>query len=466
MQTPKAELTASLALLLLTACAPAPAPPLRLTPAWQAVGSDPAGKFGTRAMSAGDVNGDGYDDLMVGAPQWQRGRGQASLYLGSARGLAAQAAWTRAGESDGELWADRVGQAGDLNGDGFDDVFVAAPGWRNGLGRCAVFYGSARGLRQAPDWSATPSNLGELFGDCTHPTGDLDGDGFDDLAVGSYGFDSNRGRALLYRGGKQGLGAAPVWESQGAAQHDWYGYGIGTAGDVNGDGYGDLLLGAKYNDEAGTDAGKAYLHLGGPSGLRAAPDWSHRGPQAGANHSVRVSGVGDLDADGFDDVMVTAPGVDGRLGEVALFFGGPRGLKSRPKQRLRGARWNLDFFGQGACPAGDMDGDGYDDLAVHGRDSDGRGQALIFRGGPKGLSPDPAWLVKGEGIGDRFAWWLAPAGDVDGDGLSDLVISAETRGPGQVSVLLGRQCREALGAAASPLKLRSHPQKGYLKKKR
>jgi hypothetical protein len=319
-----------------------------------------------------------------------------------------------------------------------------------------VFLGSRRGLGPKPDWTVQAEEPNTFFGDCTHPTGDLNGDGFDDLAVGAYGFDDGRGRIRLFYGGPQGLAAAPAWVSEGEAKHDWYGYGIGAAGDVNGDGIGDLIAGAKYNDQAGHDAGKAYLYLGARTGPAARPDWTWFGPGAEANATVRITGVGDVNGDGFDDVMVTAPRTKGDGDRFYLFYGGAKGLSAAPDQSIRRSDPKLEFFGEGACPAGDLDGDGYDDLAVHGRAADGYGEVFIYRGGAKGLEPRPRWVLRGESAADRFGWWVAPAGDLDGDGRPDLVVSAESHGRGAVYVYLGRQFGPSGGRTPK------HPLNGYL----
>lgn len=435
---------------------------LKVVPAWAVQGELEGSLFGARAMTAGDVYHDGYSDLMIGAPQWSHGRGKAYLYRGSAQGLTQTPAWTAQGEAAGELFGDRVGQAGDLNGDGFADVFVAAPAWRAGLGRLTVFYGSAQGLAAAPDLSL-PGGGGEQFGDCTHPVGDLDGDGFDDLAVGAYGYDHARGRLLLFRGGPRGLSPSAAWEGQGEGPGDWYGYGVGAAGDVNGDGIVDLLTGGKYLGVKGKPAvGRVYLHYGTRQGLLAPPVWTYTGTVTEANVGVRVTGAGDLDGDGFADVLVTAPGANGKLGQAMIFKGSPHGLKAKPDLVLRGRDYGLQFFGQGACPAGDVDGDGYDDLAIAGRDALGRGKVLVFRGGPRGVQAQPTWEIDGESGGDRFGWWVAPAGDLDGDGLADLVISADSHGNGKVYVVYGRQFRQALGSHAALRSTKVPDMNGYL----
>ena len=174
--------------------------------------------------------------------------------------------------------------------------------------------------------------------------------------------------------------------------------------------------------------------------------------------------AGDVNGDGYADVLVTAPGSNGDLGELYLFLGGPGGLKAVPDQTLRAPAPGLEFFGEGACPAGDVDGDGYDDVAVSGRDARGRGRVYVYRGGPDGLANLPSWEIDGLGQGDRFGWWVAPAGDLDGDGLADLAIGADASPAGAVSVVYGSQFRAAL-PPLGPVHQRAWSMEGYLRKK-
>lgn len=445
--------------IALSACAPPAASlspaPQAIEAAWVARGDGAGETFGIRAMAAGDLNGDGYDDLVVGAPGWQRHHGRAVVYYGSAHGLPAKPSWIATGHDFNDNFGDRVGQAGDVNGDGFDDLFVASPGHGKGLGQVLVYLGSKQGLRAEPDWSVSPDSPNTFFGDCTHPTGDLNGDGYDDLAVGAYGFDQGRGRIQLFLGGPQGLSRKPVWQSLGDDQRDWYGYGIGAAGDINGDGIDDLQAGAKYNDQGGHDAGKAYLYLGRREGLPVKPDWTWLGPGPDANATVRITTAGDVNGDGYADLLITAPGSRGDNRKAYLFLGSAKGLASVPDQIIEAPK-DAEFFGEGAAPVGDLDGDGYDDVALHMRAMGGYGEALIYRGGPQGLQATPSWVLRGEQGGDRYAWWLSPAGDVDGDGRPDFAVSAETHENGAVYLYLGRQFPQALHREGKAKSLRGY----------
>lgn len=435
-----------LCLGLLSGCGKQPA---TLAPAWHADGEAINSAFGLRAMGLGDINGDGYGDLAVGAPAFENGRGKAYVYCGGPQGLGAAPCWSQAGANVGDRYGDRLGQAGDVNGDGYADLYVAVPSWKQGPGRCEVFHGGPQGLGAKPAWAREGrGDDREQYGDCTHPTGDVNADGYDDLLVGAYQALSTTGRAELFLGGPKGLGAAPVWRGQGEAEGDQYAYTLSHAGDLDGDGYPELIIGAKFHDasaelglpeKARFMAGKAYIHRGGPQGLEAQPAWTLLGWEARAQYSVRSYGAGDLDGDGGVDLMLSAPGADEGRGVLRLLHGKDRSVFAEIKGRDLG----VSDFARAAGPAGDFNGDGHPDVLAAGRVGD-QGRVFVWFGGPQQRWKAPDLRVKAEDESGAYGAWVAPAGDLDGDGLDDLVIGAELYSgvralAGRVSVVYGKQ---------------------------
>jgi len=229
--------------------------PLVATPSWTAVGENATDRFGISVATAGDVNGDGYADLVVGASGYDGNRGKAYVYHGSPAGLGAAPAWTAAGEATDNCFGFSVATAGDVNGDGYADLVVGAYNyWTYSYeGKVYVYHGSPAGLGAAPAWTDTARGAGDdRFGYSVSSAGDVNSDGYDDLTVGATRFDCDSGydcgRVYVYHGSPAGLVAAPTWTATGENAYDWFGASVATAGDVNGDGYADLVVGApNYN---------------------------------------------------------------------------------------------------------------------------------------------------------------------------------------------------------------------------
>src|SRR6266568_8640711 len=163
---------------------------------WKVVGDQRNALFGWSVGTAGDVNGDGYDDAIVGAYQYSNGQtdeGRAFVYYGSASGLSLTANWTAEGDQANAYFGTSVGTAGDVNGDGFDDVIVGAPDYtigQTGEGRAYVYLGGADGLSLTPVWTAEGDQTYGHFGGSVGTAGDVNGDGFDDIIVGSPYYDN------------------------------------------------------------------------------------------------------------------------------------------------------------------------------------------------------------------------------------------------------------------------------------
>ncbi len=371
-----------------------------LTAADASYHAEAAGDFaGDSVAGVGDVDGDGFDDLLIGASLADSSAtqtGAAYLVLGSASpaGLGLGSAAARYG---GEAYSDRAGAAlagvGDVNGDGLADLLVGAPYYDTTVSETGAAYlvlGSASpASMDLGGASAIYEGAGawNLAGSALAGGGDVDGDGLDDLIIGAFANDdvaSNAGAAYLVLGsaspGDLRLSRADAIFT-GEAYWDYAGVSVAIAGDVDGDGLEDLLVGASGNDSAGSSAGAAYLVLGCavPVDLSlVAAAARYTGISAGDEAGSVVTGAGDVDGDGLDDFLVSAPDatVDSTAdGEIYLLLG----AVTPASASLGSAAWDAygessrDYAGSSLAGLGDVDGDGLDDFLVgaYGNDTAG-----------------------------------------------------------------------------------------------
>jgi len=401
---------------------------LGLTPAWTAIGENTGDWFGSSVATAGDVNGDGYADLVVGALYNDIWRGKTYVYHGSPAGLGATPAWTVAGESGCDDYGWSVAPAGDVNGDGYADLVVGTPQSDSFRGKTYVYHGTRWGLNPAFDWTAGGENAYDAFGFAVSAAGDVNGDNYADLIVGAYGYAGERGRAYLFQGASTGLSAVPTWNALGEGVGDNFARAVGAAEDVNGDGYADVIIGAPYNDTGGTNAGKAYVYYGGATGLTPGPaDWTATGVYAGDNFGTAVSTAGDVTGDGYADLVIGATGYPQGTGngKAYVYYGSPTGPTTGPANWTASGEHAADHFGFSVGTAGDVNGDGCADLVAGAWGYDeNRGKAYVYHGSPAGLGAVPAWTAEGVNVGDYFGWSATTTGDVDGDGYADLAVGA------------------------------------------
>jgi len=268
-------------------------------------------EFGYSVASAGDVNRDGYCDLVVGAPGSDAAgidSGSAYVFFGGP-GADESADLILRGEAAEDRFGAAVASTDDINGDGYADVIVGAPGndaTRTDAGRAYVFHGGAPADAE-PDLILSGEGSGDAFGACLAPAGDINADGSADFAVGAPFCDvgaPDAGRAYVFFGGPA-VDASHDWAADGEAANDGFGYSIGPAGDTNRDGYDDIVIGAPGNDARGTDAGRAYVFYGGPA-LSAMPGMLFSGETADDQFGISVATAGDTNSDGFADVIVGA----------------------------------------------------------------------------------------------------------------------------------------------------------------
>jgi hypothetical protein len=232
--------------------------------------------FGYSLAAAGDATGDGRDDLLVGAPGVTRGgpdTGAAYLFRGQMAGsmTAAGAHAILRGVFTND-WAGASLGAGDLDGDGISDLAIGAWGSdssADGGGAVFVVYGPVNhdvNLENAPT-IITGAEVGDAFGFSTAIVADINGDGLADLLVGAVGQDGggpDSGAAYLFYGpvDREGSADDAAVRLIGEVYDDRAGSSVTSAGDTDGDGYGDLLIGAPGHDRGGTDSGTAYIICG------------------------------------------------------------------------------------------------------------------------------------------------------------------------------------------------------------
>jgi hypothetical protein len=404
--------------------------------AWTASGEAKENRFGYAVRTAGDVNGDGYDDVIVGADRYKEFTGRAYVYPGGPSGLSASPVLTATGETVNNHFGYAVGAAGDVNGDGFDDVVIGAYHHGNFRGRVYVYAGRASGLRDIPLSVVSGEGPDGYFGRSVGTAGDVNGDGYDDVIVGAQAYDRSTGRVYVYAGGPEGLSADPIFVATGEGPADSFGQSVGAAGDVNGDGYDDIIIGA-HGYESGM--GRAYIYVGAPGGLDPNLFPTTTGEGVGDHFGYAVGPAGDVNGDGYDDVIIGAYGFNDDTGRAYVYAGGAEGLGITPIFMATGDTPGL-WFGRSVWAAGDVNGDGYDDVIVGAQNyEDNTGRIHLYGGGSGGLGTEPLLVATGEVPNSWFGQAVGTAGDVNGDGYVDVIVGAYGFGEwtGRAYVYLG-----------------------------
>jgi signal transduction histidine kinase len=320
----------------------------------------------------GDINGDGYAD-MASVFQDQAHGTALQILCGSSLGPTLLKNWSVHSEQSGSMFGNEVAGAGDVNGDGYEDMLVSAPGFSGRLrrsGKAYLYLGSPQGPGGRPDWTAeyplpvrkdVDEAYEQFFGQGLAMAGDVNGDGFDDVIVGAAfaeNGDLNEGLAFVYHGSRQGPSPSPDWRAESNHAHSLFGQSVCRAGDINGDGVDDLVVGLPEATDGEMREGAAVVYHGSRSGLASRPAWLMESDHSNEEFGRVVSGAGDLNGDGFADVLVLGPnyrvavnGASAKAGRLVVAYGGPKGLRfsnswSLEKPFLTALQQSLERYGQ------------------------------------------------------------------------------------------------------------------------
>ncbi|WGM38577.1 hypothetical protein [Caulobacter sp. NIBR1757] len=482
------------------------------TTGFQINGEAASDDSGWSVASAGDINGDGIDDLIIGA----RGAdpngsfsGASYVVFGRTTGFAATlnlstldgtTGFQISGVAASDQSGISVASAGDVNGDGIDDLIIGAKyADPNGSasGASYVVFGRTTGFAAELNPSTLDGTTGfqingeattDLSGVSVASAGDVNGDGIGDLIIGAMVADPNGassgasyvvfGRTTGFAATLElsGLNGTTGFQINGEVANDQSGASVASAGDINGDGVDDLIIGAKYADPNGSSSGASYVVFGRTTGFAAELNLSTldgttgfqiNGEVASDQSGISVASAGDINGDGIDDLIIGARLADPNgfsSGAGYVVFGRTTGfaaeLNLSTLDGTNGFQINGEVAGDRAgvsvASAGDINGDGIDDLVIGAYTADPKGSnsgaSYVVFGRTTGfaavlelstLDGTNGFQINGKASGDFSGWSVASAGDVNGDGVDDLIIGAygadpNGSGSGASYVIFGR----------------------------
>ena len=386
---------------------------------------EPNSYFGSTIV-CGDVDGDGYDDMLIGAYQYSNYQGRVYLFYGGPD-IDTTADLIFEGQNEGDWFGNGI-VCGDIDNDGHNDIIIAAGCYNKRQGCAYLYWGSDRNSMDTNADKIFTENAvkDSQFGASEPAIYDIDNDGYGDIILSASHPGTKRdraGRAYLYYGNtKELLDTSYDLILTGENPGDFFGYTI-SCGDVDNDDYGDIVIGSSRPTD-----GRVYLYYGNSkSSMDAKADVIFEGKSEGNDYFGENIVCFDQNRDGFDDIVIGARS-SGDAGHAYLFHGNSKNDMGTDPDIIFESEIERSLYG-GSVVYGDIDGDNVNDIVI----AEPRwrmgvsivGRVYVYWGSElAGHNPKPGRIFTGENVNDRFSFGLA-CGDINNDGFDDLVIGAD-----------------------------------------
>ena len=379
--------------------------------------------FGTDANAKGDFNADGYSDLIYGEPGANNDSGAVHIHYGSVNGYATTPDLTLTGVHEGARFGASLAMVGDADGNGYDDILIGAPHQNNDTGNTTgailLYSGFVTGLNSNPVWIEFGGSIGGLFGASVDAAGDVDGDGYADLLVSEMGWegsDGGLGRVHIYLGNATLESNSTMIE--GTEDDLILGYATLGVGDANGDGFDDVVIGSSKDASDISGRGVAQVHYGSIDGISPTANRTWSMMQVWTLFGNSLSALGDVNGDGYDDLAIS----EISNSSLWVFHGGAGGYSANPTTQMsignNGWGWNIQT-------AGDINDDGIEDFLV----GNVQGELELVPGTNDSNLVDSSsdFYTRNEGVNSQLGRILSAGGDADRDGTHEFIYASTTR---------------------------------------